>query len=161
MENNSVPSIPSYLLYGIVMIQEASYVSSFSLILGIITLALSYSYSLNSVRTFHPLAVRHFRYQQCPFGQVQPGSLGWSLSKGLTLKCNFSGRTSGRSGTSLSLSPLRTECASFQAFGSSNVILFGNVSYDGKISVPIQDFLDCLFLLYIEVRCGEGEVVHH
>ena len=51
---------------------------------------------------------------------------------------------SGRAGASLPPSPLRTERASFQAFGSSNVILsFGGVLCGDRTDAPRQGYLEC------------------
>ena len=47
---------------------------------------------------------------------------------------------SGRSGVLPLLSPLRTERASFQALGSSNVTLFQNEFYDGSKDVAKQGY---------------------
>nr|WP_245562069.1 hypothetical protein [Stanieria cyanosphaera] len=56
---------------------------------------------------------------------------------------------SGKAGALLLPSSLRTERASFQALGSSNITLSGSVLYDGSIDVARPGFLPHLFHPYI------------
>ena len=86
------------------------------------------------------------------FRQYLGGLLGESERKNVSQIAKDTVKVSGRAGASLLPSPLRTERATFKAFGSSNITSsFDGVLYDDRTNEPRLGYLEYLCHLQTEV----------